>query len=257
MKNILVTGANRGLGLEFVRQMAKGYFPETVNVIGTCRDPTKAQELEKIKSCSKVNVHILKLDVADEKDVKGLGSAVKGLLGPGEDLTLLLNNAGYGPGIPLLETSWKDMESMYTTNAIAPAKISESLLPSLCASAKKSSASGMSCNKAAIVSISSALAVFAQPLPTGKLWDHSRKFRVYAASKAALNMVMRGLAAETAPSGVLVVLLDPGWVNTDMGGDMAPLSPEQAISAMLKTMGTFTEKNHGCFIDLYGKPQDW
>ena len=197
---VLVTGANRGLGLEFARQ----YRDAGWNVIGTARDPDDAEELKGL------SVRVEKLDVADAASVKALAEELEGL-----PIDLLINNAGVSSvdAGRLQDVELDDYERVLQVNAIGPVRVTQALLPNLRAGKGKQ-----------VVSISSQL---------GSIDGNTRGgFYAYRESKAALVMFMRTLAAELKEEGFICIAMSPGWVKTDMGGPNAPLSPEESIRGM-------------------------
>jgi NAD(P)-dependent dehydrogenase (short-subunit alcohol dehydrogenase family) len=188
--NVLITGSNRGLGLEFVRRLA----PLSKRIIACCRNPDRADGLKFAADKSAGVVEIQKLDVTNYGQVKSLGQSLAG-----EPIDLLINNAGVlGPrpeNWPQDVDAWR---RVLEVNSIAPLKVAESFLESVVASERK-----------IIANITSKM---------GSIGDNSGgSAYIYRSSKAALNAVMRSLAIDTADRDVVVLLLHPGWVKTDIG----------------------------------------
>lgn len=224
LKTVLVTGANRGLGLEFARQ----YAAEGWQVIGTARDPQDAAELEA------TGAEVLQLDVADADSVAALAAALEG-----RPIDLLINNAGIFPRVSsLAEVDFADVERTYAVNTIGPMRVTKSLLPNLRLGEGKK-----------IVSITSGL---------GSISDNTGgNFYGYRGSKAALNMFTRTLAAELRDEGFSCVVISPGWVRTDMGGPNANLSPAESVAGMRKVIESLGPEDSGTYRNWDGGTLDW
>ncbi|MGQ7847313.1 SDR family oxidoreductase [Granulosicoccus sp. 3-233] len=225
MQTYLITGANRGIGLEMTRQA----LDLGLRVIATCRDPSNAAELTALKGA--LDVHTL--DVTDEASIHALVDKL-GLV----KLDVLVNNAGY----MATRQSIDDMDqeqwmSSFAVNAIAPWRVSVAFADRLEAS---------SC--ARIATISSQM---------GSLERAGSDRVAYRSSKAAANMVMRTLALEWQSRGIAVCMLHPGWVKTDMGGSNAALEASESASGLLEVIDGLTLKNSGCFLDYSGEPVPW
>jgi len=242
MRNILVTGASRGLGLEFTRQ----YLERGERVFAGSRAPDQARELAKLKTVHREKLVILPLDVADEKSIDRSHAVVQSEI---DTLHLLINNAGiYGSGGKVGETerrteqlgelNLEDGLKVLRVNALAPLLIAQRYLDLL-----------RKADHAKIVGISSGY---------GSISANTTGFPYYySASKAALNMSMRSLAADAAKWGIITVLLDPGWVRTDMGGSEAPISAQQSVKGMVQVIDSLSSKNSSSFLDWHGKEQPW
>jgi NAD(P)-dependent dehydrogenase (short-subunit alcohol dehydrogenase family) len=220
----LVTGANRGIGLELARQLAA----RGETVVGTARDSEAAAELRGL------GARVEELDVASAKSVAGLARRLKGL-----PIDRLVHNAAIGVAGPsAAEVDPEDLETHLRINAIGPLRLTQALLPNLRAGTGKR-----------VIAISSGLGSIAENTTGG--WV------AYRASKAALHQLMRTFAAELAPEGLVFVLLSPGWVRTGMGGQDAPLSPEQSVGAMLKVIDRLGPKDSGSFFSERGRRIPW
>lgn len=227
MPTVLVTGANRGLGLEFVRQ----YAGDGWRVLAACRDPASAAALKRIKG----DVAIHRLDVTKEKQVAALARKLEG-----EPIDVLINNAGinptYGDGPGNMDyDAW---EETLRVNTIAPFRVTEALLPNVRASKRK-----------LVVSITSGLGSIAGNTDGG--------IYAYRSSKAALNMVMRSLAADLRAEGVTVVVFSPGWVRTDMGGRSAPVGVKESIAEMRTVIARIKRSDSGRFFNYEGNQFPW
>jgi NAD(P)-dependent dehydrogenase (short-subunit alcohol dehydrogenase family) len=220
----LVTGANRGIGLELARQLAA----RGDTVLGTARDPEAAVDLRGL------GARIEELDLASGKSVAALARRLKGL-----PIDRLIHNAAVGVAGPAAaEVDPEDLEAHIRINAISPFRLTQALLPNLRAGTGK-----------LVVAISSGLGSIAQNTSGG--WV------AYRASKTALHQLMRTLAAELSSEGLVFTLLSPGWVRTDMGGQDAPLSPEQSVAAMLKVVDRLGPKDSGAFYSERGRKIPW
>jgi NAD(P)-dependent dehydrogenase (short-subunit alcohol dehydrogenase family) len=227
MPTALVTGANRGIGLEFARQYAKDGW----RVVATCRDPERAKDLRKLGDA--VSIH--RLDVADAEQVAALARALAG-----EPIDLLINNAGIGyPSDGRLgRMDYAAWEETLRVNTLAPFRVTEALLPNVAASELK-----------LIVSITSGLGSIARNTDGGTY--------AYRSSKAALNAVMRSLAADLRSKGVTVVVFSPGWVRTDMGGRGAQVAPKDSIAGMRAVIARLRLADTGRFFNYDGSEVPW
>ncbi len=220
----LVTGANRGIGLELARQLAA----RGDTVVGTARDPEAAVELRGLAA------RVEELDLANEKSIVGLARRLRDL-----PIDWLVHNAAIGVAGPAAaEVDPGEVETHLRVNALGPFRLTQALLPNLRAGAGR-----------LVVAISSGLGSIAENTTGG--WV------AYRASKAALHQLMRTFAAELARDGLVFVLLSPGWVRTDMGGQDAPLSPEQSVGAMLKVVDRLGPKDSGRFFNERGRRIPW
>ena len=199
MQTILITGANRGIGLEFVRQ----YAAEGAKVHACARRPEDADALSKIAHESGGKVCLHRLDVADFAAIDLLAQSMDG-----EPIDLLINNAGiYGPQHQTADRiDYDGWGQTFTVNTMAPVRMVQAFLPNLKAGSGKK-----------VVTITSQM---------GSIADNNGGYYVYRSAKAALNSAMKGLSVDLAGTGLTVVVLHPGWVKTDMGGPDAPLEPE-------------------------------
>ena len=239
--NILITGSSRGLGLEMVRQLvARG---DTNKIVATCRDPAGCPALLELDASSD-KVHVLRLDVTRTNSFPVLADNFKRIT-EGRGLNILINNAGVSPKSTKVNlVTEEQMRNTFECNVIAPLFLTKSLLPELKQAAKVSG------NPALIVNLSSILGSIAENTKQGGLYP-------YRASKSALNAVTRSLSLDLANDKVEAVAIHPGWVRTDMGGQHAPLSPEQSVAGVLAQINGHTSDNNGGFIDQEGKTLPW
>jgi len=222
MPTVLITGANRGLGLEFARQ----YSADGWNVIGTARQPGDAAELKEIE-----RVHVEQLEMRDLEAVTSFGSRV------GARLDLLIANAGtWKPERATTAEDGRAWAEMLTSNTIAPYLLAKAVLERVAAAGGK------------MVAISSGL---------GSIAESSGGYVPYRTSKAALNMAWRQLSIEARPRGVATAVLDPGWVKTRMGGPSAPTTPEESIGDMRRVIDGLNLERSGGFYRRDGSAEPW
>ncbi|XP_060064746.1 C-signal-like [Ylistrum balloti] len=247
-QTVLITGCNRGLGLEFVRQLATLASSPSC-IIATCRKPDNAVALRKISNKYPF-VHILQLEVTDRENIKKLKEQVRDIL-QGRGLNLLINNAGVGPGGDLYDVTEEIMMNTFKINVVAPLLITQAFLPFLKTAAKTTEGIGLSWRKAAVVNISSRLASI----------ETNDEFLVgrysYKTSKAALNMVSKNLGVDLREDCILALSLSPGSVRTDMGVPSAPLLPHQSVEMMLQVMAGLNEDDSGAFLNFTGELIPW
>lgn len=230
MPSVLVTGANRGIGLEFVKQ----YAGEGWRVFAVCRDPAKAMELNDLAKASGVKVTVHEAEVTDPKAVARLAAELKG-----QPIDLLLNNAGVAvrDAMSFGDSNADSWLKAFNVNCIAPTKVAEAFLPNLLAGEKR-----------IVAMMSSRL---------GSHTYNTGSWLAYRATKAALNSVVRTMAAELQPKGVLTVALHPGHVATDMGGASAPVQPADSVAGLRKVIAGLTPKTSGSFYDYTGAELAW
>jgi NAD(P)-dependent dehydrogenase (short-subunit alcohol dehydrogenase family) len=220
---VLVTGANRGLGLEFARQ----YIDAGWTVIGTARRPGQADDLAALEA------EVLQLDVTDRNSIAALAAALDG-----RAIDMLINNAGIFPRVSEIEAVDPDDYSlMLMVNTVGPMLVTQALLPNLRQGTQKR-----------IVNISSRLA---------SIEMNSGGYYGYRESKSALNMFTKTLATELGPEGFICLAIHPGWVRTDMGGPEADLSPEESVSEMRAVIGSLTADDNGKYRGYNGDPVAW
>ena len=221
---VLITGANRGLGLEFARQYGEAGW----RVIGTAREPGDAEELEAL------GVRVMQLDVASQQSVDELAAALDD-----EPIDLLINNAGIFPRVgKIAEIDFDDYNRTLAVNTVGPVRVTRALLPNL-RGGKLKMIAGLSSN-------------------LGSIAENERgNFYGYRESKAALNMFTKTLAAELGPEGFTCVVLTPGWVQTDMGGPNATLTPAESIAGMKAVLDRLTPADNGTFWSYNGNQVPW
>ena len=230
MRNIVITGANRGLGLEFVRQWSAGGDA----VYALCRDPSRADELHAIAAD---RVSVLPCNVQDDRSVQDAAQAVLAAI---DHVDLLVNNAGtFGQrGGALAAVDLDDVRRVHEVNTLGPLRVTRAFKPLL-----------ERAHGAKIVHVTSRMGSIADN-SSGTAWG-------YRMSKAALNMACVNMAHEFDPERLTTFVIHPGWVRTDMGGGAAPLGIEEAVTAMRETIDRADASAHGTFVDLHGEPIPW
>ena len=232
MPSILITGSNRGLGLEWARQYAELGW----HVYATCRFPEQADNLQKL-SQQYNNLTLHQLDITNPDQVTRIAQDLNNA-----KLDLLINNAGvyyerWGKDkLGIIDYSaWLETFNVNTLGAI---RVTEALRDNLAQSDKR-----------LVVAISSHM---------GSIEDtKTPNDYAYRSSKAALNMAMKGLAYELADYGIGVLLFHPGWVRTRMGGNDAPLSPEESVRNMRALVDKFQQQHSGRFYRYDGVIVPW
>ncbi|XP_028664718.1 C-factor [Erpetoichthys calabaricus] len=250
--SVLVTGANRGLGLELVKQFLTSANPPD-QIFATCRDPAGpgAQVLMDLAK-KHPNLFLHKMDTADPDSIKEAATQVASQLN-GKGLNLLINNAGINSYCTLENSNSEEMMFLYSTNVVGPMLVSKAFLPFLKIAAQSSHKEGMFCGKAAVINISS---LFGSIQKCSETFSMAQMYP-YRISKAALNMLTRCLSLDLQKENILCVAIHPGWVKTDMGGTQAPLEVSDSIQGMLRVLSSLTEKNTGQFLDWQGQQLPW
>lgn len=226
MPRVLITGCNRGLGLEFVRQYAEAGWC----VLACARAPEAAEALQAIPG----DVLLHALDVADRDSIAALAAKLAPM-----PIDLLIANAGVMPDdrtlFDLDDAAWHHAMQV---NALAPLHIARHFRPHLEAGSGRSFA--------VVTSL------------MGSITDNSSGgFYSYRMSKAAANMAVRSLAHDWQPVGLKVCALHPGWVATAMGGPSAPLTPAESVAGMRAVLASLTPERSGGFYRYTGDSIAW
>ncbi|XP_071945365.1 C-signal-like [Antedon mediterranea] len=251
VRSVIITGANRGIGLEFVKQFVALPKPPS-HLISTCRSPEQATELQSIAK-SNSNVHVLQLDILSDDSINAFTDKVKNIL-EGQGLNLLLNNAGvhlerFGD---FDKVSRNGLEQSFSAHITGPVKICQDLLPSLKAAAAASPQPGMSVSKAAIIHFSSIMASIASVGPGGPPSSYS-----YQVTKSAVNMLTKLMSVDLESSGILVACIHPGWVKTDMGGPNGQLTTDQSVKSLFELFSSFNKSSAGKLFSYNGEIIPW
>ena len=237
MKTALITGGNRGLGLEFVKQYSQlGY-----KIIVTCRNPNEAKELNTLKENSKTDIKIHTLDVTNHEEIDLLSKSLSN-----KPIDIIINNAGIIGPFPIFEhiekqrfttmdyTVW---EKVLRTNLFGPVKISESFLENIKNGQEKK-----------IIFISSTV---------GSINEGKESAYAYATSKTALNKAISLMAENLKNENIHVLALCPGYVKTRMNAGGANLETDESIKGMIKQIDSLDESNTGTFIRYNGELITW
>jgi NAD(P)-dependent dehydrogenase (short-subunit alcohol dehydrogenase family) len=226
MPTVLITGANRGIGLELARQ----YAADGWDVIATARDPKDATELQKLKG----EIRALALDVTDQKQVKALAKKLADT-----PIDVLINNAGMLTGYEAFgKTHTQSWLQTLHVNTIAPLQIAEAFADHVARSEQKK-----------IVSITSGMGSIGSA-PAGGAY-------AYRSSKAALNMAMAIAANDLKSRKIVVAVISPGWVKTDMGGANAAITPKTSAEGIRKVIAKLGPKTSGHFFSYSGEEIPW
>ena len=232
MKTTLITGANRGIGLEFSRQ----YAAEGWRVLACSRNPEKSSELNKLAAQYPELIKILALDVSDHEQIERLGQELSD-----ESIDLLINNAGIYPKSDANgfgHTDYAEWMQIFRINTMTPLKMAETFATQLARSKQK-----------AFVAITSKMGSIGDNCGGGSY--------LYRSSKTAVNMVVKSLAIDLQSAGITSVVIHPGWVKTEMGGPNALISTEQSVSGMRKVIGNLTMADSGKFFSYDGQEIPW
>ncbi len=231
MSTVLVTGANRGLGLEFARQYAAAGW----KVYAACRDPDAAQELGRLAAESGGAIRVLALEVTDVASVRAAAQSLAG-----EAIDVLINNAGVGSPKKqrLGSIDYSAWARVLDVNTLGPMRVVEAFLDSVAKGSDRK-----------IVTLTSAMGSIADNGSGGSY--------AYRSSKAAVNIVVKSLSVDLAPRGITCVVVHPGWVRTDMGGPDGKLTPAESVTALRRLIAGLRPEDTGRFFNYDGKPYPW
>ena len=231
MPSVLITGTNRGLGLEFARQ----YLADGWRVFATCRNPAAADQLQHLAKSSGGKFTVLEMDVTDAASVRKAATQIKDVA-----IDLIINNvgiigvSGQRPG-NIDYVSWA---RVLDVNTMGPLRVLEAFVDHLARGERKLA-----------VSITSGMGSLADNTSGGSIG--------YRSSKAALNMMMRSAAIDLAPRGIACVVVNPGWVKTDMGGPNATLTPRESVTWMWRLIEKVGLAQSGKFFHYNGSEYPW
>jgi NAD(P)-dependent dehydrogenase (short-subunit alcohol dehydrogenase family) len=228
---ILITGASRGIGLEFAKQCIKQRW----RAFATCRHPQTPGKLFEVARLSAGHVSVHLLDVTDNSQIQALAYELRH-----EPIDILINNAGrYGSDAHEFgEVDALDWQETFRVNSIAPLKMAEAFISNLERGSRK-----------LIVNVSSKMGSMADNSSGGSY--------IYRSSKAALNAVTKSLAIDLTPKKIACIAVHPGWVKTDMGGPQALITPQQSVTQLLAIMQDVTLGDSGRFFDIDGSEIPW
>lgn len=236
MTTVLITGANRGLGLEFVRQ----YQAEGVTIHACCRNPDAATELNALADASGGSTTVHRMEVSDPSQIQAVADALKGVA-----IDRLINNAGIlGTRIDQSEDSafgsvdYDAWEEVMRINVLSPFRICEVFFEHVAASDEK-----------LMVFLSTHMASITELADGG--------FYPYRSSKAALNLIVKGLSIDLKDRGIRTLALHPGWVKTDMGSQAAAVETPDSIAGIRRVISGYNAPRTAEFINYDGTPIQW
>lgn len=228
MATVLITGANRGIGLE----MVKLYAARGDAVLACCRNPALATELNSVTG----DVEVIEVRVAEADSVAELASS----LGD-RPIDILINNAGMsGPAYDQQNVYTMDFDGWaeaFEVNTMAPVRVMQALMGNLKAS-----------KDARVVTITSQMGALSLDMPVAY---------AYCTSKAALNKFMKMAALELGKEGINVCVIHPGWVQTDMGGPNADITPQESATGIVETIDKLSAETNGSFWKWDGEAHGW
>ena len=230
MTTVLITGANRGLGIEFVRQ----YAHAGARVLACARLPAEASTLLDLAAASNGRITVHPLNVASDASVAHLAAELGDT-----PIDILINNAGVygGDHQSLGDIDYETWLRTLSVNTLGPIRITEALRANLAKSGLKRA-----------IAITSKM---------GSNPEHKGTAFIYRSSKAALNNAVRGLSIALKGEGITAVAMHPGWVKTDMGGEAAPLTPPDAVASMIKVIAALKPADSGTFLNYNGEEISW
>ena len=228
LHQVLITGANRGLGLEFTKQ----YAADGWSVLACCRHPQSAMQLQALAQ-THPNIKIFSLDVADFTQIDALALQLKD-----SAIDLLINNAGVYPSSSFGDVDYDEWAQGFKINSMAPLKMAEAFVQQITRSQLKK-----------IATITSKM---------GSIDDNtSGESYSYRSSKCAVNMVMKSLSIDVKPYGISTITLHPGWVQTDMGGVNGLINAQTSVTGLRKQIAALSLDNTGKFMAYDGKAINW
>lgn len=236
MEKILITGANRGVGFELTRQ----YVQSGAQVFAGCRNPDDAHELNRLASQFPDKICIVQLEINDSASLE---SSVKTVESQSDGLDVLINNAGINPrgshqSSDLGKLSVDDMAEVLITNSVSPLIVTQAYRHLL----KKG-------DNPRVIMVSSEMG--------SMQWTKSGGSYAYRMSKASMNMAARVLAHDSGMSGIITITTHPGWVQTDMGGSGASLTPYESATGLIKLIQGLSRADNGKFYKWNGSEHVW
>ena len=231
MKNLFLTGANRGIGLALVKEALNRDY----RIFAGCRQPQNATDLQLFASKYPDRVIPIEINVTD---IRSIDDAVDDVLEETDEIDLLINNAGVFPrGESIENLDPVTMLHTFHVNSVGPMMVVQAFMRLL-----------QTAIEAKILNISSQL---------GSISLQMSNHYSYNSSKAALNMLTRILASELRPADILAVAVHPGWVQTDMGGSAAPLKPAESARGILTLAERLSIEDTGDFFTWDGRKHPW
>jgi len=231
MPSVLITSANRGLGLEFATQ----YLAADWQVYAACRQPQSADKLEQLARKGPHRISILAMDVTDNASITAAAASLRE-----RSIDVLINSAGImgARGQRTGHLDYASWRQVLEVNTLGPMRVTEAFIEHLARGARK-----------LVVTITSGMGSIADNTSGGSI--------AYRSSKAAVNMAMRSAAIDLRPRGISCVVLNPGWVRTDMGGPNATLPVEASVTAMRRLIERLGAEQSGKFFNYDGREYPW
>ena len=232
MKKVLITGANRGIGLGLVKQ----FLLAGEMVFATCREPERAEALQVLSQEYPERAVVVPLDVGCDESVAAACTTVAKHT---HRLDILINNAGINFQQGFAQFKAADMLQTFNINTVGVMRVTTTFIDLLRGGEQPK-----------LINMSSQLGSLTNPLVG---WEHYG----YNGSKAAINMLTRYLALDLAAEGIIVVSIHPGWVQTDMGGPEAPVTLCDSVTGILNVVQRITLADNGKFLAFTGDEQPW
>jgi len=231
MPAVLITSANRGIGLEFAAQ----YLSADWQVYAACRQPRSADRLQQLLRAAPERMRILAMDVTDPASVAAAAASLRD-----RAIDLLINSAGIigAPGQRTGHIDYTSWMQVLEVNTLGPMRVTEAFIEQLARSERK-----------LLITITSGMGSIADNTSGGQI--------AYRSSKAAVNMAMRSAAIDLRPRAISCVVVNPGWVRTDMGGQNATLSVQASVSAMRRLFDELGLEQSGKFFNYDGREYPW
>ncbi|CAL2044842.1 unnamed protein product [Caenorhabditis brenneri] len=236
--SVVVTGANRGIGLGLVQQLVKD--KNIRHIIATARDVEKVTDLKAIQD---PRLHILPLTVTCDKSIDTFVSKVTDIVGS-DGLNLLVNNAGIAVKYPTVEPNRAKLTEQLDVNTVSVVIVTQKFLPLLQKAASKVSGDNLSVSRAAVVTISSGLGSITENTTGSGPWAGL----AYRMSKSAVNQFAKTLSIDLKDDHILAVNFCPGWVQTDMGGPQAALTVDQSTSELVSSFNKLDNSHNGGYF---------
>ncbi|XP_072024634.1 C-signal-like [Amphiura filiformis] len=245
--SILITGANRGLGYELVSQFAAAK-PSPDFIYAGCRNPDGADKLKELAQ-KHPNVKIIKIAIGDESSYQTAVQQVTQDVGD-RGLTVLFNNAGILTYRSFEKVTAEEMRKEYEVDVIGPLMLTKAFYPLLKKAADNSKDKGLSCTRAAVLNMTSGIGLISD--------NTSGNIYPYRAAKVALNMITKSMSIDFKSDGIMAVSINPGWVQTDLGGANATLTPTECIEGIRNNvMAKMGEKENGRVVKYTGIINDY
>ncbi|MDI3285517.1 SDR family oxidoreductase [Polyangium sp. 15x6] len=227
---VVITGANRGIGLELARR----YLERGDHVDAGVRNPESAHDLAALGKGASGRLRVLACDVVDDASVRAFAAALGDV-----PVDVLINNAGVmGKWLSLADLDFQDVTRTFDTNAVGTLRVTSALLPHLRRSSVRK-----------VVNMSSRMGSIAENTDGGAY--------AYRMSKAGLNMATKSMSIDLRGENFTVVSLHPDWVKTDMGGANAPMSVEESVTGIMKLVDRLSRAESGGFYHFRGDPIPW